>query len=168
MVLRCEVARAGVGGGVAVRPYLALGRLMRGVGDEVVLLRGGVPNNVAQLVVVVLIRRELLGLDVYLGALLVEGNVVNVRVGRLVGTGMDSAEGWLLEVVWVLEPKPSQGSVGGPSIDGEDGGGMEWGFNLRSAMATAVPGCPETASRAIADQGKPETARSAAPAGWGC
>lgn len=113
MVLRCEVARAGVGGRIAVRLYLALGRLMRGVGDEVVLLRGGVPNNVAQLVVV-LIRRELLGLDVYLGALLVEGNVVNVRVGRLVGTGMDSAEGWLLEVVWVLEPKSSQGSVGGP------------------------------------------------------
>lgn len=141
---------------------------MRGVGDEVVLLRGGVPNNVAQLVVV-LIRRELLGLDVYLGALLVEGDVVNVRVGRLVGTGMDSAEGWLLELVWVLGPKSSQRSVGGPSTDdGGDGGVMEWGFNLRSAMATAVSGCPETASRAIADQGKPETARSAALAGWGC
>lgn len=82
LLLRYEMTRTGVGRRTAVGLYLALRRLLGGVGDELVLLRSRVQNNLAQLMLV--FRRQLLGLNVYLGALLVETVFVDVRIGRLV------------------------------------------------------------------------------------
>lgn len=82
LLLRYEMTRTGVCRRAAVRQYLALRRLLGGLGDELVLLRDRVQNNLAQLKL--MFGRQLLGLKVYLGALLVKTVFVDVRVGRLV------------------------------------------------------------------------------------
>lgn len=80
MLFKSEVTRTGVRGRVGVRLYLTLGRLLGRVGDELVLPRSRVQNNLTQRM---LVFSGQLGLNVYL-ALLGETVFVDVGVGRLV------------------------------------------------------------------------------------
>lgn len=87
---------------VDVRLLRALGRLMRGVGNELVLSCSGIKDYLAQLLVVA----SQLGISPYLAlrvvALLVEVGLVDVGVRRLVRVGRYATESGLLKLVGVL------------------------------------------------------------------